>query len=78
MNARKQRYGSSDLATLFEGATRIVASRGKSHADVDLADPEQLAKKVLGPSGNLRAPSARVGRTWLVGFSEDGWTSVLG
>jgi hypothetical protein len=32
---------------------------------------------MLGPTGNLRAPTARVGKVVLVGFNEDAYTDVL-
>jgi len=33
---------------------------------------------MLGPSGNLRAPTIRRGKTLLVGFNEDLYGSVFG
>ena len=36
-----------------------------------------MLKVALGPSGNLRAPAAKVGKTWLVGFNEEAWDAVL-
>jgi hypothetical protein len=38
------------------------------------ADPpadEELARHIIGPSGNLRAPSLRQGTTLYVGFHEE-------
>lgn len=35
-------------------------------------------KNVLGPSGNLRAPSLRMGKTWLVGFGEETYEKQFG
>ena len=32
---------------------------------------------MLGPTGNLRAPTLRVGRTLLVGFDEETYRKVL-
>jgi hypothetical protein len=32
---------------------------------------------MLGPTGNLRAPTLRAGRTLLVGFDEDTWSRLL-
>lgn len=37
-----------------------------------------LAAAVLGPTGNLRAPSLRIGKTWLVGFSEQAYVDQFG
>jgi hypothetical protein len=49
---------------------------------VDLAKDkpgmEQLSALMIGPSGNLRAPTARVGKTLLVGFDEQMYKSALG
>jgi hypothetical protein len=33
---------------------------------------------MLGPTGNLRAPCLRVGKTTLVGFNEDAYSEVFG
>lgn len=82
VNAAKERIGEADLAELFEGSRRVTAAKGKKVVVLDLAkDPdahEQLASVVLGPTGNLRAPSARVGKNWLIGFNEDEYAKVFG
>ena len=36
----------------------------------DLSE-EELLKLVLGPTGNLRAPTLRVGKALVVGFNEE-------
>lgn len=41
-------------------------------------DATELEKAVIGPSGNLRAPSLRTGKTWFVGFSEDAYSQGIG
>jgi len=33
---------------------------------------------MLGPTGNLRAPTAKVGSTLLVGFNEDAYDDAFG
>ena len=33
---------------------------------------------MIGPSGNLRAPTLRVGKKILVGFDEESYEKVLG
>ena len=40
--------------------------------------PKAAVDAMLGPTGNLRAPCLRVGKTVLVGFHEDAYRSVLG
>lgn len=39
----------------------------------DAPDEDELARLVLGRSGNLKAPSVRTGKTWVVGFGEATW-----
>ena len=43
----------------------------------DRPDDETLTKLVLGPTGNLRAPTLRAGKTLLVGFHEETYQEVL-
>ncbi len=38
---------------------------------------KDLVTAMLGPTGNLRAPTIRRGKTTLVGFSEDSYRDVL-
>ena len=82
MNASKERYGESDLADLLGGASEIVVARGKKVVTVDMRrdapSGSELAALVLGPTGNLRAPAIRTGKTWLIGFHEEAFTEQFG
>lgn len=81
VDARKERFAQKDLAKLFAGARSVTAARGKKSVRFDMQkDPPtaaELAKSVLGPSGNLRAPTAQVGKDWIVGFGEDAWVEFF-
>lgn len=44
----------------------------------DPPPPAELAKVVLGPSGNLRAPAIKMGKTWLIGFHEEAYAERFG
>lgn len=67
---------------LLDGVKTLVAMRGKSVVRHDLKkarpDDETLLSLMIGPTGNLRAPTARVGDTLLVGFNEDAYRDALG
>ncbi len=56
--------------------------RGKKRTQIDLAkdapDGAALAAVLLGPTGNLRAPTLKQGTTMLVGFSPELYAEVLG
>ena len=59
-----------------------MATRGKRVIRVNLKhdppDDATLRSLLIGPSGNLRAPTLRVGRTLLVGFDEPTYRRFLG
>ena len=81
MDARKVRIDADAALKLLDGMTRVVAARGKKVEVFDLkkdrpADDELLAR-LMGPTGNLRAPTARVGKTLVVGFNEEAYKQVL-
>ena len=59
----------------------ILVGRGQQSRVFDmkeLEDDEELARALLGPSGNLRAPTLKVGDTLLVGWCEPGWLEFFG
>ena len=82
MNARQMRLGPKEARELLKGADELIAAKGKKVERVDLRkglpDEETVARLMIGPSGNLRAPTLCVGRKILVGFHEDAYRSVLG
>ncbi len=55
-----------------------MVAKGKKVLTFDMKkDPPSaadFAKVVLGPSGNLRAPSLKTGKKWLVGFHEEAYS----
>ena len=40
-------------------------------------DDEVLLARLIGPTGNLRAPTARFGTTLVVGFNEEAYEQIL-
>ena len=40
-------------------------------------DDEGLLARLIGPTGNLRAPTARFGTTLVVGFNEEAYAKTL-
>jgi hypothetical protein len=75
------RFGPSEALALARRAKRVVATRHKKVVTFDLkSEPtdEELLAVLLGPTGNLRAPTAWVGSTLVVGFSPEVYAEVLG
>jgi arsenate reductase-like glutaredoxin family protein len=59
----------------------LYVTRGKKvvHLDLRNARPPraELLALLLGPSGNLRAPTIRKGRTLIIGFDEATYAALL-
>jgi hypothetical protein len=72
------KFREEDLLELFAGSSRVISVRRgvPTHYPFPV-ELEPLAWDVLGRTGNLRAPTARVGDTFLVGFHEEVWSDVL-
>lgn len=74
-----KRLGAKDAAALAKAATRVIVAKG---AKVTQFSPgatagKDLVESMLGPTGNLRAPCIRVGKTLLVGFNEEAYREAL-
>ena len=82
VNATKVRYASADALVLLAGIDTLIATKGKKVETFDLKtdrpDDATLLARLMGPTGNLRAPTARVGRTLVVGFSAEVYARLLG
>ena len=81
-NAKKDPIAAEGAIALARQADEILATKGKRvvRLDVKRGKPSDadLRALVVGPSGNLRAPTLRFGRTLLVGFDEETCLSLLG
>jgi arsenate reductase-like glutaredoxin family protein len=81
VDAKKRKLTLKDALCLLEGADELYAARGKKVERVDLRagkpDKTTVERLMLGPTGNLRAPTLRVGRTLVVGFDEETYRKVL-
>ena len=82
VDATQVRMDPTAATELLTQVNRLVACRGKAVTTFDLKadkpDLETLLGQLIGPTGNLRAPTARVGKTLLVGFNPDAYRDVLG
>jgi len=81
LDARKTTLKEKEALALVQEVDEIYASKGKRivHFDLRKEKPGRAALLglLLGPTGNLRAPTLRKGRTLLVGFDEAAYAKVL-
>ncbi len=64
----------------LKNASTISVAKGRKilKFDVATAGKDEILKRVMGPSGNLRAPTYRVGDAFVVGFNLDLYEEWLG
>lgn len=58
---------------LLENASKLIAMKGKKVTEISVAKSvsEEAIAATLGPTGNMRAPTIKIGKTILVGFNEE-------
>jgi ABC-type arginine transport system ATPase subunit len=82
VDATKERRGRDEALKLARSVGRVITARGKKVVVFDMTtdppDDETLAAHLLGPSGNLKAPTLRISATLLVGFGEEAYRQVFG
>lgn len=68
-----------DARKLLKGAKKLVVAKGRKVTEFELGAriAGETVDAMLGPTGNLRAPTAIVGSTVLVGFNEDAYGEVF-
>jgi arsenate reductase-like glutaredoxin family protein len=81
-DANKEKQGRKEALALARSASKVIVAKGKKVVTLDMTkdapDDDTLAGYVLGPTGNLRAPTLQKGKTLYVGFSEDAYRELLG
>ena len=81
VNATQTHLALKEAKELLKGVDEIVSSRGPKVVRLsmkDKPDDAALERALIGPTGRLRAPTARVGRRLLVGFDEATYRATLG
>ena len=80
-DAKKATIKGDTALGVLKDVDEIYAVKGKRVVHVDLRREKppraELLGLLLGPTGNLRAPTLRKGRTLIVGFDEATYERVL-
>jgi arsenate reductase-like glutaredoxin family protein len=81
VDARKIRLANEEALKLAHEASHVWVTKGKKvlHFDMKKSPPtdDELLAAMIGPSGNLRAPTFRHGKTLFVGMNEEEFGKVL-
>lgn len=80
MDARKEKFAAGRTWELLQDAESIVVAKGKKVLKFQspAADKDVVLQQVMGPSGNLRAPTLQIGKRFVVGFSVELFQEVFG
>ena len=81
VDARKSPVRGREALALLEGLDEVVVARGAKVVRQPLGKlhpgDDAMLKLLLGPTGNLRAPTVRVGRKLVVGFADAMYRDLL-
>ena len=81
-DAKKATIKGEAALGVLRGVDQLYVAKGKRVVHVDLKRDKlpraELLGLLLGPTGNLRAPTLRRNRTLIVGFDEATYTALLG
>ena len=67
-----------DAAELAKLSAKVIVAKGKAvQAFAGGKGGTEVVDAMLGPTGNLRAPALRIGKTLLVGFHEETYRDHL-
>jgi hypothetical protein len=74
-----RKLGRDDARALAAKARTVIVAKGKKVTEFKVkGDPaDEVVDAMLGPTGNLRAPTLRAGSTLLVGYNEDAYSDAL-
>ncbi len=74
-----RKLGRDDAAQLAAKASKLIVAKGKKVTTFATkgGPSEEAIDAMLGPTGNLRAPTLVTGKTVMVGFNEEQYESLL-
>ncbi len=74
-----RKLGREDAYVLANKASKLIVAKGKKVTKFATSGTpsEDAIDSMLGPTGNLRAPTLRSGRILIVGFSEEEYRDLL-
>ena len=81
VDAKKEKIGPSAAVKLAKSVNHVWVAKGKKcirfNMKKDAPSDAELKKVMIGPSGNLRAPTMRKGKTLYVGFHPEEFGPAL-
>lgn len=79
-DANKAKLDHAAAIAMARQVDRVIATKGKKRTELDMRQKpsdEDVIALLLGPTGNIRAPLIRVGKTLVAGFDPDVYSGAL-
>lgn len=74
-----RKLAKADAAALAKQASKVIVAKGKQITRFPGGKAgKELVEAMLGPTGNLRAPTIRKGKTVVVGFNDELFDEIFG
>lgn len=73
--AKKAPMSDAEAKALLKTVSKVIVAKGKAMREMDAADA--TVEDMRGPTGNIRAPLVRKGKTLLVGFNDAALAKLL-
>lgn len=76
----REKLGEADARNLLKSASKLIVAKGKKISELTVPQrmTKELVASLLGPTGNLRAPCLKAGKTVIVGFNEEAFGKFFG
>jgi len=72
------KLGRKDAVAMARAASKVIVAKGKKLSEFKGGSAgKDVVDAMLGPTGNLRAPTLRRGKTVIVGFNDAAYTKAL-
>ena len=74
-----RKLGRNDAAEIAKNASLVIVAKGKKISEFKPGGKagKNVVDAMLGPTGNLRAPTIRRGKTVIVGFNDEVYGEVV-
>ena len=74
-----KKLSESEARKILKSANTLYVAKGKklSEFSVEKSVPKEAVAAMLGPTGNLRAPTLCVGKKVIVGYNEDLYKDIF-
>lgn len=74
-----KKLSKKEATEIAKAASKMIVAKGKKVSEFGASDisSKEAIEAMLGPTGNLRAPTLVVGKTVLVGFNDEIYSGAL-